>query len=418
MRPSPLTVLLGALLLAAGLCTPVGAAPLEYHVGLYSSYEYTDNYRGTAHDEEGESIFEVGPSAQVIYTSGISRLDLSGRLTRSFHQEFSDDDSTEVLLDSSYTRTTQTDTLLFGYGYTRTNRTTVLSDVTGVSRIQTARFNYTRTFTSRTSGGIGYTYSQEDNEEEEDLVSHGVTANLSQQLTELTALRITGGYASYRYDSMGDEFDPDGTGDTWTARGGLSLERTMTRKLTMSVDGEYEHEAQEDDETPDSDITSAFLTGRYAFTPATRLMLSGGYSWLTMEDMDSEQSYAARGELRSESPSGTITLRVSREYVAEFTTDRYGVYEARSAYLTWEWFLLRDLTLTTNITYEERNPVSGTEVSDLEGQEEDYSGLISLRWNPVRYLIITPGYERYEQHHEYTDTEKENRYRVVVEVRY
>lgn len=418
MKPSFLTVLRGALLLAAAFCTPVGAAPLEYHVGLYSSYEYTDNYHGTAHDEQGESIFEVGPSAQVIYTSGISRVDFNGRLARSLHQEFSDDDSTEILLDSSYTRTAQASTLLLGYGFTRTNRTTVLSDVTGVSRIQTARFNYTRVFTSRTSGGMGYTYYQEDNEEEEDLVTHGVTANLNQQLTERTVARITGGYSNYRYDSIGDVFDPDGTGDTWTARGGLSLERSMTQKLTLSVDGEYEHEAQEDDVTPDSDITSAFLTGRYAFSPSTRLMLSGGYSWLTMEDMDSEQSYAVRGELRNENPYGIITLRISREYVAEFTTDRYGVYEARSAYLTWERSLLRDLTLTSNITYEERTPVSGTESSFLDGEEKDYSGLISLRWNPVRYLIITPGYERYEQHHEYTDTEKENRYRVVVEVRY
>jgi hypothetical protein len=413
VRPNFLFTLIGVLILAASYATPAGAAPWEFHGGLYTSYEYTDNYLGTADNEESESIFKVGPSAQVIYTEGTAKLDLNGHYARSIHQEYTDDDSNDIILNSLYTVTSPVSSFLLGYTYTEALRNSVLSSISGNSRTQAGRMNYTRGLTSTTRGGLSYTYYQEDNDgEEEDIVSHGVTVSVDQEITQLISLHLTNGYDTHRYNSESD------TPDSWSVRSTASLERTMTQTTSLSVDGEYQHVGQEEDTVPDADIVTSLLTMRHAFSPALRIILSAGYTWLTMEDMDREQTYALRGELRHETPFNMLSLRASREYVAEFTTDRYGTYEARSVYFTWERSLLKDLKLMSNITYEERKPVSGNTLSPVQEKEQDISGLVSLAWNPLRYLFITPGYEHYERIRENEDTETENRYKVVVEVRY
>jgi hypothetical protein len=79
---------------------------------------------------------------------------------------------------------------------------------------------------------------------------------------------------------------------------------------------------------------------------------------------------------------------------------------------------LRELVLSSNITYEERKPVSDNELFPVLDDEEDFSGTISLTWNPLRYVFFTPSYEHYRRKQEDLDTEKENRYRVIAEVRY
>lgn len=410
MRLPSLSIILGGLFLAAAFCTSAGAAPLEFHGGLYTSYEYTDNYLGTSENEQGDYIYKVGPSAQVIYTSGTAKLDLAGRFARSMHQEFTEDDSNDILVNSLYTVTSPVSSFLLGYSYTEAFRNSVVSNVSGNSRVQTGRVNYTRGLTSGTTGGLSYIYYQEDNDgSEDDIVSHGATVSLDHQITQRVSLHLTEGYDTHRYEIRSN---------SQTMRSTLSLERSMTQKMSLSADGEYRHIVQEDDDVPDADITNAFLTMKYAFSPALRTTISAGYSWLTMEDMDREQTYALRAEVRYETPYDVLSLRASREYVAEFTADRYGTYEARSLYATWEKSLLRDLKLYSNITYEERRPVSGNTLSPIQDKEQDISGLISLTWNPMKYLFITPGYEHYEQMNEHEDTQKENRYKVVVEVRY
>jgi hypothetical protein len=412
VRPFSVLVSLGGFFLAGALCLPVYAAPLEFHAGLYTAYEYTDNYRGTTSHEQGESTISVGPTAQAIYTSGTSRLDLSGHAARRYHRKFSEDDSDDLLFDSRYAASNQASSLELGYGYVLNNQHTILSDVSGNSRRQTGSAGLTHRFSSDTSGGIYYNYYQENNPpSQEDIVSHGAMLTLNQQLTQRILLRMTNGYETHRYTIQSD---------AWVARSTLSLERDMTQRVNLGVSGEYEHTGQEEDDVPDSDITSAFINFRYAITPSTQLTFSGGYNWLTMEDVDREQAFATRSELRSQTPYGLLTVRVTREYAAEFTVDRYGIYEARSVYGTWERSLLRDLRLSFNITYEERKPVSGNDSSPVQNKEQDYSGLISLNWNPEQYefLTVTPGYEHYERLREHTETEKENRYRVIVEVRY
>jgi hypothetical protein len=276
------------LFLVAVLCAPAHAA-LEFHGGAYSSYEYTDNYQGTVSNRQSESIFEVGPTAQLLYTTGASRLDFSGRAARSTHKRFTGDDNTEVNLESRFTTATQRNSLTMGYAFTQTTRSTVLSDVRGKSKIHSGTANYTRAFTQSTSGGLGYTYYQEDNESpEEDLVTNIGSAFITHQLSQFTTLRATGSYSTHRYEI--DE-------DTWVARGTAGFERRFTPRMSIGVDGEYQHEGREEEE-PESDISAAFLTVRYALTQSTGMTLSGGYNWVSMEDMDSEQSYAMRGRSR------------------------------------------------------------------------------------------------------------------------
>jgi hypothetical protein len=408
VRPFSLPAAAGALFLVAALCAPVHAA-LEFHGGIYASYEYTDNYEGTANNNHSESIYEVGPTAQLLYTEGTSRLDLSGRVARSAHKRYTGDDDTEISLETGYTTTTLRNTLNLAYAFTQTTRSTILRDVSGETKIHSGSANVSRTLTQSTTAGLGYAYYQENNQSpDDDLVTNTGTAFVTHELSQLTTLRATGSYSTHRY-----EVDAD----TWVARGTAGFERRLTPRLSIGIDGEYQHEGSEGDE-PESDISAAFLTGRYALTQSTGVVLSVGYNWLNAEDMDSEQSYALRGEVTTRTQYDVFSLRISREYLAEFTTDRYGTYEARSLYASWSRSLLRELVLSSNITYEERKPVSVNEFSSITEDEDDFSFRIALTWNPLRYVFLTPSYEHFRRERENLDTETENRYRIIAEVRY
>jgi hypothetical protein len=136
--------------------------------------------------------------------------------------------------------------------------------------------------------------------------------------------------------------------------------------------------------------------------------------------MDREQAFVARGELSSTWQRDVLTLTLSREYTAEFTTDEYGTYDVRRAAASWERELLRSLSLLTTITYVEREPVTGIDLTTgIERQEEkEITGLVSLSWSPIRFLDITSSYEHLREDEEASDTVTENRYRIIVEVVY
>lgn len=137
MRIYVFTPLLGALFVSMALSTPVHAVSCEFHGGLYSSWEYTDNYLGTAHNEQSETIYEIGPSADIICRAYPFALSLSGHVARSFHNRFEDDDETEVDLISALTASSRRDSLELGYAFVQTSRSDFFSDVSGETRIHT-----------------------------------------------------------------------------------------------------------------------------------------------------------------------------------------------------------------------------------------------------------------------------------------
>ncbi len=408
MRRCPIPAVFALFLFLMGFCAFAHAATFEFHGGFYSSYEYTDNYLGIPRNEESESIYEIGPSAQLLCRSANATLDLSGHAARSFHRKYDDDNFNEILLNSLYSASSIRDTVELGYGYIQSSRRSSLSDVTGNSKIHNGTLNYSRALSPASSFRFGYTYTQEQNPSpDEDIVSQGFVGTLAHQLSQRNSVRFTQGYSVHDYEI---------TGDAWELRSALGLETQVTMRTRIGTDLEYEHHEREDQ--PDGDIYNAFLSWGYSLIQSTSLRLSGGYSWLSMEGADREQAFAARGELTTRTQNDTLSIRASREYTAEFTADRYGTYDARSIYASWERTLLRDLMLLSNITYEERKPVSDIGFNVITEKEKNIAGVVSLNWTPLRYLSIRPSYEHLERIREISDTVKENRYRIIAEVRY
>lgn len=398
------------------------AAPLEFHGGVYTSYEYTDNYNGTARDRESETIYEVGPSGQVIYQEGPARLDVSGHVTRNFHKRFSDSNFYGVFLDSRFSTSTalNRDSLSLSYAFTQTDRRDTFSDVVGKSKIHVGSINYTRELTQATRLGLGYIYGLELNEDPyDDVESHGVTGTLSHQFSQQNSTTLMVGYDTHNYkenDDVTDGIDTDDSNDSEILRSALGFQSLVTQQTTIGTDLEYQH--QNNETTPDGDIYSAFLTWGYSMTQQTNILLSGGYSWVDMEGYDREGSYVTRAEFTTRTLNDVVTLRVAREYTAEFTSDRFGTYDTRTAHASWERTLLRDLILLSTITYEDRKPVSAVDLTYPDQEEKDLSGMVSLNWIPLRYLNITTSYEHRQRDFEIADTERENRYRIIAEVRY
>ncbi len=423
MRRHTIPAVFVAVLLVTAFRGVSYAAPLEFHGGVYTSYEYTDNYNLTAHDEESESIYEVGPSGQVIYQEGPARLDISGHVTRNFHKRYSDSNFYGIFLDSRFSTTTalNRDSLSLGYSFTQTDRRDIITDVVGKSKIHAGSVNYTRELSQSSRVGLGYIYAREINEAPyDDVESHGVTGMLSHQFSQRNSGTLMVGYDTHNYTENSDdtpEVDKrDDTNDTEVLRSALGFQSLVTPRTTLGTDLEYQHQSNET--TPDGDIYSAFLTWGYSLTQRTNILLSGGYSWVDMEGIDREGSYVTRAELASRTLNDVITVRIAREYTAEFTTDHFGTYDTRTADVSWERTLLRDLVLLSTISYEDRKPVSAVDLTYPDQEEKDFIGMISLTWTPLRYLRIIPSYEHRQRDFEIADTQRENRYRIIAEVRY
>ncbi|HPW69378.1 MAG TPA: hypothetical protein PLA82_07940 [Deltaproteobacteria bacterium] len=411
MRIHTFTPLLGVLLVSMALSSSVHAASCEFHGGLYSSWEYTDNYRGTAHNQQSETIYEIGPSVDIICRAYPFALSLSGHAARSYHNRFKDDDETEVDLISGLTASSRRDSLELGYAFVQTSRSDLFSDVSGETRIHTGTLSYSRTLSPLTTLGLGYTRRLEDNSfPEQDIESEGASASLSHRITPNNTVSLTAGY---------DRYDYEVSEDAQVLRSSLSFEHALSPRTDVGVDLEYQHQYREED-LPDSDIKAAYLFWGHALTPQTRVRLSGGYSWLSTEDADRQRAAVGRADFSSTWQRDVFTLTLSREYTAEFTTDEYGTYDVRRAAASWERELLRSLSLLTTITYVERKPVTGIDLTPgIERQEEkDITGLVSLSWSPIRYLDITSSYEHFREVEEISDTVTENRYRIIVEVLY
>ena len=408
-RVFSLSGVLLVVVLCAGTCHGLEC---EFHGGVYSSLEYTDNYLTTPANRRSETTLEVGPSAEIICTAQQLAWSFSGHVARSYHNRFNSEDDTEVDLVSELTAAGRRDSLELGYAFIQTGREDFFRDISGETRIHRGTLAYSRVLSTRSTVGLGYTYRTEDNTSpEQDIVSHGATGRFSHAVSERDTVRVTVGHDTYDYD-----ISPDAR----VLRSTLGYEHAVSPRTDVGINLEYRHVARDED-LPDSDIKSAYLFWGRSLTPQTRVLLSGGYSLLSMDDVDDDESaFVTRAELSTDLQRDTFRLVLSREYTAEFTTDEYGTYDVRRASATWERELLRTLRLLTTITYVERKPVSEFDaVTGVERwEEEDVAGIISLLWSPLRYIDITSSYERIREDEEISDTVIENRYRMIVEVRY
>ena len=135
---------------------------------------------------------------------------------------------------------------------------------------------------------------------------------------------------------------------------------------------------------------------------------------MKMEHEDRQGTYTAELEITTETRYNVFSLSVSKGYEAEFTTDRYGTYDTRTATLAWDRTLTQDLVSSVALSFEDSKPTSDTD----EEEEKDFVGRCSLAWSPSTHLSALALYEHLQHGYEISDTQRENRYRIIIEVQY
>jgi hypothetical protein len=380
------------------------AMNFEVHPGLYTSYEYSDNYFGTAHAQQSESTYQVGPSLELRGFSPTFNGDLTGRVSRSHHNRFDEEDSTEANLSShaSWYQVHQSIGIFYDYLQTRTRET--LSESSGEVKRHTGGATYSRELTQRTNLSLGYDSMNEKRQApDEDVTSRGGNIGLSYLLTPRNTVDLTCRYGTYDYEIRQDVKETDS---------GIAWSHIATPRLRIGLSSNYVKEDNGD--LPNENRYDLRANGMYSITQYTSFSASGGLSWLVMEHQDRQTTYNMSVSLVHAVERDSLAVSVSKGYTSEFTTDRYGTYDTRTASMTWEKGLLRTLTGSTGLSIENRKPTTGT-----EGEEEtDIVARASLSWNPVEYATTTASYGHLQTEYEGSDTERENRYRMVVEVRY
>ena len=395
---------LAAVLMTASL---VNAMNYEAHPGLYTSYEYSDNYFGTSRDEKTEGFFEVGPSLELRATAPNFTGDITGRVARSLHNRYDEDDSTEASVASHATLTELHQTFGLSYAYLQTRRREALSEPAGEVKTHTGAATYSRALTPGATLSLGYDITDESRQAPyEDETSQGGNIGLTYLFTPRNTIDLTCSYLDHDYE-ISQDVKETAAGVSWsqtaTVRLRYGLRSAYTQEDRGDLPGEYRYDL------------SAF--GTYSVAQHTSLSASGGQSWLVMEHQDRETIYTTSATLEYAVERDRLAISVSKGYTSEFTTTRYGTYDTRSATLTLEKGLLTTLTGSTELSVEKRKPTTGT------GGEEytDTSTRASLAWVPWAprdYATVTATYEHLQTEYEISDTVRENRYRMIVEVRY
>lgn len=417
------------------------AFTFEAHPGLYSSYEYTDNYRGEVRDARSEGIYYVGPSLAITGVSPTVSLGFTGRYARSYHNRFPEDDSPEIALSSYATHTIPRLVTSASYDFIRSLTRDSLSEPFGEHRTHTGSVGTTWQMTPTTSLNAGYGITAEDwigdAADEEDVMSNSGSLGMTHRLNPLNTLSLSAGIARHDYEDSEDVTETNGS---------LRFDHAVTPALSLGLSSSYNHEEMGD--LRDEDRYDERLTGRYAFPHAMTLSLDAGYSWLVTEfqtralraptsslrptgsswvvvkDRDRATAFVGSASLDKELEHDRFSMHIAREYTSEFTTDLYGTYETTSGSLVWEKDVLKGWTSTVHLSMDRRRPTGDTD----DEEETDTTGSLSIGWNPVEqfalnwsplnYVMISLSYEYLRTEYETSGTARENRYRVMVEVRY
>ena len=380
------------------------AMNFEVHPGIYTAFEYSDNYFGRSHDIQSESTYEVGPSLGLRWQTPIFSFDLASRLAKSLHRKFHEDDSTEAEIASHATlsRTHQKVGLIYEYLQTRWRGS--LAEPPGLLRRNTGGANYAWEMTQKATLSLGYAYTDYNwREPHEDEKTQDGNINLTYLLTPRNTIDL-----AYRYEY----YDYQISQDVRVLNTNLAWLYAVTSRLHLGFTSRYTKEERGD--LPNEDIYDLSALGRFSITENTRFSATGGQSWLVMEQQDRQSIYIMSASLEHAFDQDKLAVDVSRGYTAEFTTNLYGIYDTKTALLTGEKVLLRTLKGVVQIAIEKTKPTAGT----VGEKETDTVARASLIWDPIEYVTATAIYEHLQHENEISDTVRENRYRMVVEARY
>jgi len=394
-----------AVLLLSG--PDVLAFTYEVHPGIYASYEYSDNYRGTAQDEQGESTYYIGPSLNLRLLSASSTLDLTARYAKSFHQEFKEDDSPEINVIAEASVTLPRQTARFSYEFERTLTRDSLSDPYGEVYRHTGSIAYTAELSQDTNMNAGANISSEDWKDEdssgENLVNTGGNFGITHRLNPADAITMTAGRDYHFYEISEDVTE---------TRGGISISHVFSRTVNMSLNSSYNH--AENGHDPNEDRYGVSLAANYEVVQSLMVGATGGYNWIVPEEGDTQGENIAGLTIDKTFQDGSFHLGIMKEYTSDFTANRYGTYDTRRADASWTKQWLQDWTSSLGGSISKRRPVS-----DTTGEFEiDSNANVTITWTPLEYFTGNVIYEHLQTNYESSDTVRENRYRLVMEARY
>jgi hypothetical protein len=383
------------------------ALTFEAHPGLYTSYEYSDNYQGVSENKLSESTYYVGPSLNLRCLSPSATFDLTGRYARSFHQRFSEDDSPEIHLLTSASFTAPRQAAHFSYEFARTFSRESLTEPFGQVDRNIGSIGYTAELSQRTSMNAGGNILTEqwsnDAATGEDLVNTGGNIGITHQLNPLDTISLTARRDYYFYEIQQDVI---GT------QGGLDVRHVFSPIFNLSLGTLYNHADRGHD--PNEDRYRVTLTGQYIINQSTTISATGGYNWVIMENEDLHGENTERLSLDKTLQDDRFHFSIGKEYTSDFTASQYGTYDTRTAELSWirQWLQAWSSSVGFNIS--KRRPISGT----IGEFEIDSNAHVSVAWTPIEYFTGNVIYEHLQTNYESSDTVKENRYRLVMEVRY
>jgi hypothetical protein len=399
------------------------AYTFEAHPGLYTSYEYTDNYLGAVRDAKSDSIYYVGPSLELLCASPDANIDLTGHYTKSFHQRFSEYDYPEVDLASHASFTMPGQTIQMAYGYAQTETREFLTEPLGEEKSNTGSIGYTDALTQNTSMNAGCNivtetwsvpHEKATTSANQDETTIGGNVGIIHQLTPRDTISLTARQDRYNY-----QISPDVVGTNC----GLHVSHSISPSFSLNSDIVYNNYKRE---TPgnidnqgglpgDEDRYDAKLSGQYAIDRSTTVIVGGGYSWLSMVGHD-HTAYSANASLEKVVDKNRFSLQVSKQLSAEFAMDQnlYGNYNSTTASLLWERHWLEKLSTKMSMSLDNERPIGST-----QGENETISGAnLTLTWAPIKYLTANLMYDHLQTKYETSGTARENRYRTMVEVRY
>jgi hypothetical protein len=383
------------------------AFTFEAHPGLYTSYEYSDNYQGVAQDKLSESTYYVGPSLNLRCLSPSAVFDLTGRYTKSFHQRFPEDDSPDINLISNASFTAPRQEARFSYGFERTLTRESLTDPFGEVYRHSGSIGYTDRLSQNTSINAGVNILSENWSSEastgEDLVDTSGNLGITHQLNPVDTITITGGRHYYFYKISEDVTETHGE---------MDIRHIFSPTLSLSLNTLYNH--AENGHDPNEDRYGVSLTAQYAINQSLTMSATGGYNWLIMENEDLQGENIARLSLDKTLQDDRFHFSIGKEYTSDFTASQYGTYDTRTAELSWIRRWLQAWSSSVGFNISKRRPVSGT----IGEFEIDSNAHVSLTWTPIEYFTGNVIYEHLQTNYESSDTVKENRYRLVMEVRY
>jgi hypothetical protein len=383
------------------------AFTFEAHPGLYTSYEYSDNYQGVSQDDQSESTYLVGPSLSLRCLSPSATFDLTGRYTKSFHQRFPEDDSPDISLISNASLTAPLQEARLSYEFERTLTRESLTDPLGEVYRHIGSIEYTAELSQNTRMNAGGNILSEDWSSDastgEDLVNAGGNIGITHQLNPVDTIAITARRDYYFYEISEDVTETHGE---------MDIRHAFSPAFNLSLNTLYNH--AENGHDPNEDRYGVSLTAQYAIDQSLTMSATGGYNWFIAENEDPQGENILGLSLDKTLQDDSFHFSIGKEYTSDFTANRYGTYDTRTAELSWirRWIQAWSSSLGFNIS--KRRPVSGT-VGEFE---IDSNAHVSVTWIPIEYFTGNVIYEHLQTNYESSDTVRENRYRLVMEARY